>query len=85
MNTDPLTLPPNPTPEDLLRHGREYARRRNSANYRIRTKRQLAALERSRPVGTRSTASQNKCRQCGFPISPDSTHCGECLCEDDGI
>jgi hypothetical protein len=50
MNTHPLTLPPNPTPEDLLAQGRAYARRRNSANYRIRTRRQLAALERSRSL-----------------------------------
>jgi len=47
-NEPPLSLPPNPTPEDLRAQGRAYAARRNSANYRIRTRRQLAALERGK-------------------------------------
>lgn len=27
----------------------------------------------------------NKCKRCGYPISPDSEYCGECLCEEDGL
>lgn len=24
---------------------------------------------------------QNKCKACGFPVSEESTYCGECVCE----
>lgn len=27
----------------------------------------------------------NKCKGCGCEISPDSTYCGECLCEEDSL
>lgn len=33
----------------------------------------------------KARARKNKCRSCGFPISRESTHCGECVCEEDGI
>jgi hypothetical protein len=33
----------------------------------------------------RAKRKKNHCRGCGFEISNDSTYCGECLCEEDGI
>lgn len=37
----------------------------------------------SKVEGRRSKV--NKCKGCGYPISPECSYCGECCCEEDGL